>query len=355
MNTESDEFDTLIQKILLADGTTTSYTESSGTCLRAEFQKTTANIGALNISLQIGENIEESTSWIYELEEEDENSLYHVLTEQEAENILQMIEQLEQSAELTDEEKTYYQMYQTLLPEAGAHLGRSEDVSVIYEPKVYTVTIKDVPDYKAVFSYGKDMRILLPAKSNKKNAGSYYLYIIDEKKIKVDNGTERSYQFQKDNLTRLFPTGSYEITREEIEVSTSKSSSSKHSKKSSSTSETTSVSTVDSGQTTSSEKTISADPDTSASLQEDTEEEDSETVIPSVSSPGAVEGTPMTTTRTYSAPFLKTGLWKWVIPAVAALAAALAGGLYMRKKRRTAKMDYEGAPLVDYEIEEDDE
>jgi hypothetical protein len=372
MDTQSSEFGTLITNILNAEGHTSTYAQANGLYMRTELQKTSENVVVLNISVQVGEK-EESISRVYAKDASDDTSRYHVMTKDEAAQIESDIATLTGNVGMTEEKQVYYERSQSQLPREGEKIYRSGDIQVVFEPRTYKVTIKGVStkEYLATFRYGSDYSISLPAKSSKKNAGSYYVYTIDGNQRKVDNGTSGSYQFKEEDLQRLFASGAYEITREEVAAastssttSSSKKSSSSSSKKSSSSDSDSSTTTESTDTTTSSDTSsqvsqakTSADEDTSGE-EEDEEFEEDEEDGSSVTMPTseAVEGTPLQTERTYSKSVLKLAKWVFMLIAVVgSLLLALACAFFRRKRGRRVRQDYDGAPLVDYDIEDDDE
>lgn len=211
------KFASLIQSMLAMEGQTESYETSNGIYAYETIRRNGENTGSLIVSVQVGNKLALTREFMYDMEIREENSKRHILTEAEAAQIDAFIAELEAEFGMTEEEKAYYDLIRTGAPKAGEQVTRNETVSLVYNPKVFNVTIQGVSSdvYKASFEYGSDYVISLPARSEDPEDDTYYRYIIDGQLVKAANGTTGKYTFKREDLLRLFPTGSLEIIREE--------------------------------------------------------------------------------------------------------------------------------------------
>lgn len=153
---------------------------------------------------------------------DDETS--HKLTEEEAAQIQELVAELEAAAGLREEERPYYTAPSVPIPKAGETLKKNAEISLIYSPMEYRVTIAGVPDYEASFRYKGDYVIPLPPYSEEADANCKYIYWIDsETPIEVENGTNGFYEFTIEDLTTRFDVnGHFELyKREEVVLNAS--------------------------------------------------------------------------------------------------------------------------------------
>lgn len=211
-----ESYEELIELLLTMEGKTAPVDSSNGIYAYTTIRRNGSDTGSLTLSVQVGSKLAQTKEISYVTADG-----IHILTDTEADQIVQYIAELEELCGMTAEEKQYYDLVATAIPQAGAVLGKNEVISLTYLPKEYTVTIKDVPEYQATFKYKSDYVIALPPYSEKDpEATKYYRYWIDpETPVKAENVSGGYYAFSKEDLTTKFVNGHYEIyKREEVLV-----------------------------------------------------------------------------------------------------------------------------------------
>ena len=353
-------FSSLIEDLLAAKGKL-DYNDVTGIIAINTPRKTSLDTGVLTVTMQVGNKKAQTREISYEMPETDSGERSHTFTETDLERLNTAVSELETACGMTDTEKNYYGVSQSEYPAVGQKLGYSETVTILYTPNTYKVTIKGVDSktYEATLTYGdtKSYVIKLPRLSNDKKSTTAYRYTVGDKTIDVPNGsTDGNYTFKKADLTTLFSNGNhYEMSREEIKVEaqtddTKKDETQKTDEK---TTKKTDTSTAD-------KKT-----DTSKDDASDSENTDTEGVDTDDDSTEAVDPTVEIMDNEVASQNLKgqgTGTKKgvhipwWLILLLVLLIVAGLGLLFwdLWKKRIWAKNSKEGAPLVHYDIEEDD-
>ncbi len=215
---DDENYKELIGLLIQMDGKTTSVDSSNGIYAYTSVRRNNTNRGSLTVSVQVGSMPAQTKEFSFVLEGES-----HILTEEEAAQIAGYVAELENQCGITKEEKDYYERNPKAIPQAGAVVRQNEVVSLTYQPRTYTVTIKGVSasKYKATFKYKGDYVIELPSFSKNPGADRYYRYLIEEgKSIDVLNGSSGYYTFTKEELaTKFASTGHYELLgRQEIIV-----------------------------------------------------------------------------------------------------------------------------------------
>ena len=365
MDSSNPAFAVLISDLLAAEGQTRSYTSSDGILAINAPRKTSDDSGVLTVTVQVGSKKKASKDMTYALDARDSSGSSHACTAEDLETIDSLISELELKLGLTEEEKNYYRLSESLRPEVGQVLGSSEAVNLVYTPNTYTVTIKGDSKYKDTFKYGGSYVISLPAKTRDTSASTCYQYTINNTKKTVNNGPDGKYSFKKADLTTLFVDGNYEITREEVKASTSTT---KDEEKKDTSSDTTKKTTTDTTRArmtkaaTAAADTAKADTtktDTTAAdtagSENDTEDtaEDQENLTAtdeSLEEEAAAD-------QTDKGVPLKANIPWWLVPLLVLLLIlllALIAWYLWKKKHKEPTYDAEGAPLVDYHIEDDD-
>ena len=209
LNVNDSEFASLIELLLSMEGQVKPIDISNGVYAYKSIRRNGEKTGSLDISVQVGAAPAKKREISYILEDAK-----HALTVEEAEQIQAYIAELESSFGLTEEEKQYYDLIATNIPEEGTIVGKNETVNLVYSPKEYTVTVAGIKGYKATFKYKSDYVIELPAYSKDTEEISYYCYLINGEKKKVYNGSVGYYTFKKEDLTELFENQHYEISVE---------------------------------------------------------------------------------------------------------------------------------------------
>ena len=214
---DDENYKELIRLLIEMDGKTTPVDLSNGIYAYTSVRKNATNSGSLTVSVQVGSMPAQTKEFSFVMEGES-----HILTEDEATLIAEYVGELENQCGITEEEKSYYEINTTAIPQAGAAVRQNDVVSITYLPRTYTVTIKGVPasEYKATFKYKGDYVIELPSLSKNSGADRYYRYLIEEgKSIDVLNGNSGYYTFTKEELATKFATGHYELLgRQEIVI-----------------------------------------------------------------------------------------------------------------------------------------
>lgn len=213
LKVNSEEFPSLIELLITMEGKVSAVDTSDGVYAYSSIRKNGEKSGSLTISVKAGSKAAKTKEISYLLENGQ-----HILTEEEAAQIEADLLELELSAGLTEEEKTYYDVIATSVPTAGSIVGKNETVSRTYLPKEYTVTIAGRKDYQAVFKYKSDYVIELPAYSENPEEINYYCYKIKDESKRVYNGTTGYYTFTKEDLTELFVDQHYQITCEVLQI-----------------------------------------------------------------------------------------------------------------------------------------
>lgn len=222
------QLSTLIADVLAAEGQTRERENATTVYAYYDVRRNGENSGTLQAIVQL-DNVEKTLNIDYDLETVDGSERYHIMTAEEATELQQFIAASEAACGLTAAEKQYYDLFGNVdIPVENSHLGREVNVSLLYSPKTYTVTISGVSTdaFFASFQYnkGNSYVIDLPAKSNDAKAKTYYEYtFLDEKgevldTVSVENGSEGHFSFKKAQLTKLFPGGGYVIYRQEKKV-----------------------------------------------------------------------------------------------------------------------------------------
>lgn len=220
MKVDDPDFSSLIEYLVSLEGTTSAVDTSSGIYAYSSIRRNGENGGSLTISVKYGNKLAKKREITYLMDGTDENGQYHILTEDEFAKVKELITELEDLFGVSEEEKVFYDLICTGIPEAGEKVKKNEIVSFDYIPKEYVVTILGVPatEYREVFKYKSDYVITLPAYSENPEEAIYYRYWIDEEtSVKVANGTTGYYKFNEDELLTLFEDGHFEIVRQEVE------------------------------------------------------------------------------------------------------------------------------------------
>lgn len=358
-------FEVLINDLLAAEGQTRSYTSSDGILAINAPRKTSEDSGVLTVTVQVGSKKKASKDMTYTLDARDSSGSSHACTAEDLEAIDSLISELELKLGLTEEEKNYYRLSESLRPEVGQVLGSSEAVNLVYTPNTYTVTIKGDSKYKDTFKYGGSYVISLPAKTKDTSASTCYQYTINNTKKTVNNGPDGKYTFKKADLTTLFVGGNYEITREEVKASTSTT---KDEEKKDTSSDTTKKTTTDTTKAKTNKaataaadtsKTDTGKADTTAAdasaAENDTEDTSEEQKNLTATDESLEEET--AEDQTDKGVPLKANIPWWLVPLLVLLLIlllALIAWYLWKKKHKEPTYDAEGAPLVDYHIEDDD-
>lgn len=222
LNMNDPDFASLLNRLLELNGSTTAIKSSNGIYAHTSIRKNGENAGSLTITVNLDSKLPQTYILTYELEAQDENGKYHVLTEAESIQIEEALKDLEAALGLTKEEQQYYDQEpkSIKLPKAGDTLGKNATVTYSYFPKEYTVTIAgvDSSEYSASFKYKSDYVIFLPPYSmDEEYEDSYYLYTVNGEVRKSDNGLGSYYEFKKEDLITLFGEQQhYEIERTEV-------------------------------------------------------------------------------------------------------------------------------------------
>ncbi len=204
INVNDEEYEELIGVLLSMEGKTSSVETSNGIYAYESIRRDGENSGSLTVYVQVGSKPAKKREVSY-----SETAMSHVLTEEEAAVIMQYIAEMEAEIGMTEDEKVYYTCDSSPIPKAGDIVNKNETISLFYNAKEYTVSIKDVSleDYQENFRYSPNETnyvIELPPYSDDPKENIEYQYLINGEKITVSNGNTKYYSFEKEHLTTLF-------------------------------------------------------------------------------------------------------------------------------------------------------
>lgn len=367
INTKDEDFPMLIAYLKSAEGKTGYTAGVTGIIAANTARKTSIDTGVLTVTVQVGSK-KKSREITYLLPETDSGDRSHRFTEADLEQLQETVRELETACGITEEEKAYYGESSGGYPQVGDELGYSRAVSIVYTPNTYTVTVKGVSEkeFKKTFQYSSkgSFSIALDRKSPDTKAATCYRYTIDGKTIDVPNGSENgSYTFKKADLTTLFSNGNhYEIQREEIKATVTAEEKT-DTKKEETKKEETKKETAKTAAAKTTEKQSKTDKtDTAADEAGNTKETDTENTELKETAPPEAEATDneaaSQTLKEQGQGGKKVSFhipW-WLLLLLALLILTGLGLLAwdLWRKHNWKKTSEEGAPLVNYDIEEDD-
>ena len=221
LKVEHPNFPELISLLLASEGQTTAVDTSNGVCAYKEVHKNSEKTASIKISVQAGNAPAETKTIYYTLTDAEAESKTHILSEEEAAAIQSAIDELEAKAGIIDEEKIFYNIDSTSVPQAGTSVSQKIEIRLCYEPKVYTVTIQGVPasEYEETFTYKDDYIIRLPQYSANPDAAYMYCYIVNGEEYNVENGSNfEMHVFTKDDLLTIFKDDHLWIERTQVQL-----------------------------------------------------------------------------------------------------------------------------------------
>jgi len=221
LKADHPEFSDLITLLLASEGQTSEANTSNGVYAYKEVQKNGDKNASIKVSVQVGNAPAVSKTFYYIMTDEEAESGAHMLTEEEASAIQSAIDELASKAGIIEEEKVFYNKNGTPVPQAGKYVDQKTEISIVYEPKVYTVHIEGVPasEYEESFTYREDYIIPLTEYSDDPDDTYMYHYIVNGEVRKVENGTGfMVHKFTRDDLLTIFKDDHLWIQRKKMLV-----------------------------------------------------------------------------------------------------------------------------------------
>lgn len=208
MDLESDELDELVNAIA-ASGEVNGYEGTfAAPVLYAAVGKNAANYTSVEVSIYVDGKlivIPESivSSLTYKLDNQTQS---YVITAKDATAIQAMVEAVQtyvKSSAAYDLDNFYSCVVSGKIPAQGDAITSAQIITYTYTAKEYTVAVEGADDQ--TISVNTSLKVNLPASGTNT---MLYEYMVDG--VKVPAGT---YTFTAEQLTRLFVSGSYTVTR----------------------------------------------------------------------------------------------------------------------------------------------